>query len=405
MRHNPVSDEWVLYIGPRPGPGKPRDLLQPARTRPRVHERPEVDTSCAFCVGNESKCAPCLETVPPGCSTVPVVGESNSNGSSGGGAWQARVFQNLFPVLHTLGTGQMLPTGVAADVRVRAAGRMEVIVAGRGHNECLALQDPAFGGALVGLWQSRGRAMARTGDGGKDAGTGAAAAAAANPSSMTSSSSVRHIVYFTNHGARAGGSLQHAHWQVVGLQFIPPEMLRLRSAALAYKTSHDGRCCAQCDALQSVLSSDAAASRVVYENACMVAYVAVATQGSTVWVVPKRCGADFLDAPPEEVAALGDALHVVTAALYEAFDDPDYNVTLHSALGGGGSNSSNGFHYYLLVAPHLFADSSLGRFQYGMGCSGFLPEAAAAKLRGALNPKYAAAKLTLDPALQKRAGL
>ena len=80
---------------------------------------------------------------------------------------------------------------------------MEVIVAGRAHNESLALQTAAFAGDLVGMWQARGRAM-------RDADAAAAGA--------EGSAAIKHIVYFTNHGARAGGSLAHAHWQLVGLQ-------------------------------------------------------------------------------------------------------------------------------------------------------------------------------------------
>lgn len=306
IRHNPASDECVLYVK---NSLKPRDYIVSPRGggRCRVHERPPIDPKCPFCPGNEHMTAT----------------EIASNG------W-ARCFANRFPILHPLGTGRR-----TSQREIKAAGRMEVIVAARDHNDCIALQDPEDVLRVVELWRDRYRALLKL-------------------------EATRHVTMFVNHGARAGGSLQHAHFQIVALQFVPPLVMRLvRSQA---------RCpCVMCEAIER------ARDRMIFETDRVAAFAETATHSGTVWIVPKKC-------EPRIGDDLGDfalALHTIAKLAYTAWDDPDFNIALYSAP----KHTSTSFHWYAIYVPHLVEDCSLARIQYGMPATSMLPEIAAATLK------------------------
>ena len=178
IRDNLVADECVLYLGaPADALGatstKPRDTGATARRgggRAATHERPRTSASCPFCPGNERLCADAVAEV---CTAD--------------GAWAARCFENRFPIFHALGSGGARPGANYA----RATARMEVVVAARRHDVDLAQQSADEVGRLVRLARDRARAVA-------------------------GAPGCRHVRVFQNHGSRAGGSLVHAHWQVVG---------------------------------------------------------------------------------------------------------------------------------------------------------------------------------------------
>lgn len=322
IRHNPASDECVLYISR--DSGKPTDYGDSARggKRVRVVERPAIDARCPFCPGNEHKCAPTVaQLVAPD------------------GVWLARCIPNRFPILHKLGTGR-----INDDHEIRAAGRMEVLVADRRHNVCLAQQQPEFVGQLMCLWRERYSRLWRH-------------------------RATRYVTMFANHGARAGGSLQHAHFQVVALQFVPPAVMRLVRA----QASHHH--CSICDAIRRAMAQQ----RVIFKDERVVAFTETATHSGTVWLVPLRCTPTVAEADDGELQAMGAALAFVARAAYIAYDDPDFNLAFYSAP----KNTASSFHWYGVYVPHLVEDCSLARIQYGMAATSVLPELAAQTLRDA----------------------
>ncbi|KAJ8601007.1 hypothetical protein CTAYLR_009340 [Chrysophaeum taylorii] len=312
IRHNPASDECVLYIAQNT---KPRDYVRSPRGggRCRTHERPAREPSCPFCPGNEALCA----------APVAVLGEP----------WVARCFENRYPIFHALGTGRR-----TREHEIRAAGHMEVIVASRRHDVCLAQQTPDEVARLVLLWRDRFSAL---------------------------SPRARYVTQFINHGARAGGSLQHAHFQVVALQFVPPAVMRLVRAQ-----SQAAPGCAICDAVKRARRE----RRVVFD-ADAVAFAETATHSGTVWITT-ACRRRIDDATDHELTAFAHALQAVAKLAYDAFDDPDFNVAIYSAP----TNSTSNFHFYAVYVPHLVEDCSLARIQYGMAATSMLPEIAAKTL-------------------------
>ena len=344
MRRNPCTGEWVLYVTPSESCTKPRDYpSKSTRSRLRAHERAEHDSSCPFCPGNEHLCNGDIFAL-----------------RNGAGEWTARLFENKFPILHAHGTGRVIPsTDAALDERVRAAARLEVLVASRRHNECNALQSGAVVGEMLALLQSRALELVRGPEG----------------------KFTRHFAMFCNHGPRAGGSLQHPHWQMAACQFTPPELLT--GIEVHQRHLEEQSSCVQCAHLAQLLSEPAEASRIVLHNEQFVALCPVAAGGPTVWIVPRRCSPSFLEAREDELQALGSALQQVSAKIYNAYSDPDYNFSIRTTPGSVGGDEQGPFHWYVAVVAHIFEDCSLGKCQFGMAISGLLPEAVAAALREA----------------------
>jgi len=261
LRTNEATEEQVLYV--RPVAVKPRDTASIATTRgggrARTESRPERDASCPFCPGNEAQCS-----------------ELTAQLCDAGGAWTARCFANRFPIFYPPGTGGAAhPQGL--NIPLRAAGQMEVIVCTRRHDAALAEMAPADAGALVVLARDRARHLL-----------------AVRPSDA-SKPSAKQIRIFCNHGARAGGSLLHAHWQCVAVDFVPPEAARFAAA--------QARCAA--DPVAAVL-----AENIVYEDELVVAAAVVAAQAGTVWVAPRACLPCLEACDDATAAAMGAAFCV-----------------------------------------------------------------------------------------------
>lgn len=321
LRSNPATDEVVFYVAPDPSlPAKPRDTGANATRgagRPATRSRPPVDARCPFCPGNEARCSADLATV-----------------HDDGGAWTARAFENAFPIfypLHNVAGG--------AGGRLAARGAMEVLVAARGHNAGLADLPPRRAGELVALARDRFNALSRR-------------------------PGARCVRVFQNHGARAGASISHAHWQVVALGFVPPGALRRAAAQARGEACH-------------VHALMRAPETVVWEDDLAVAFCVVAPRAGTVWVAPRRRLARLGDLTDPECRSLGAGLRCVCRALTDAWDDPDFNLVAHSAAIG----TTGRFQAYVEVAPHRREDASLGTLQYDVPISHLPPEACAAELR------------------------
>lgn len=434
LRHNRVSDEWIVFFGSlwsasSKQPKKPRDYSAP-RTRPRAHERPKYEEKCPFCVGHEMQC----------CRLLAAAIDTHT------GQWHCRCFANRFAVFHALGSAKILPehqfTASGEDsVRVRGAGCMEVIVASRRHDmHAFAHQPPSVVRALVSLWVQRAAYMATRVDNRHIMEPGEARDCSDQKHLQRDRSIVEHVAMFCSHGGRGGGSLSHAHLQLVGLQFVPPEVLRLvqvqRTAAATHGT------CVVCQTVQHGLAAHAKATEqdeteeqkstsatqnlglagddqdsvrkrrktgsppaptlpndscVVFSNENMVAMAVTAVQRGTVWVFPRQCVRNITLLTPAAVRDLADALRFVATAMYIDMDDPDMNVAVWSAPINLPVQIP--FHFYVTLVPHVFEDASLGRLQYGVALNSRAPEETAFLLRKAMN-NHPASQETVGNALR-----
>lgn len=308
LRQNVATREWVIIATGREQ--RPKELSQGKRLS--TAERPAWVAECPFCPGNED----------PDLDVVRIPGE---------GPWQARVIRNKYPALQRDGERKHTLNGI--HQRMSAVGYHEVVVESRRHNTSAALQTPAEVTRVLSAIQSRGRTMAK------------------DPR-------VEHIIYFENHGPRAGATLTHPHAQLTALPVVPYNV-RARSKEARHHFDDTGAC-VYCRMLTDALQDG---SRIVIESDLFTAFVPYAACSPFhIWILPHRHNSSFLKATGEELDDLGKVLHRVLRKLYLGLQDPDYNYIIRSAPVKDVGQGYN--HWYVAILPRLSPSTG---FELGTG--------------------------------------
>lgn len=205
FRSCPATGIWSLHFPlPKPGSGKPRGYA--TRTLDtRTHERPERATPGTFDpfdLDNTHLTPPPTLVVPdPVDPAIPMI----------------RVFANKFPVLTAPSEDDDGGIEGAIEVafvdklfpQVSAVGLHEVVVQHWKLNVCQALMTPQEVQLLWGALHERFKHLQTT-------------------------SHARYVQLMENHGPRSGGSLPHAHSQLLGLPIVPGEQAQRYSVAHSY---------------------------------------------------------------------------------------------------------------------------------------------------------------------------
>ncbi len=183
----------------------------------------------------------------------------------------------------------------------------------------------------------------------------------------------RCVIAFRNHGHEAGTSLDHPHSQIVALDFVPPEVRR-RVALQRRFYKRRGRCYV-CSLIEDERRDG---SRLVLESEGFVALTAYAgvAPGETL-LLPLQHAASFT-ASREALSQQATALHELTLRLRDAFDDPPYNLVLHSAPSRALNDPA--LHWFWQLTPRVTIEAG---FELGTGVrvNPLSPEQAAAMLR------------------------
>jgi UDPglucose--hexose-1-phosphate uridylyltransferase len=324
LRQNIATKEWVIVAPVRAK--RPQELASP--TRPLTSEHPAWEATCPFCPGNEE---PELELM-----RIP-----------DRGSWQVRVLQNKFPVLQREGERKSIQEGLYR--RVSGVGHHEVLIESPRHNTCLALGSPEHVSRILKVCRDRGQVI------GAD-------------------SRIEHIIFFKNHGPRAGTTLAHPHAQIVGLPVVPYD-IRARTYE-ARRFFYDTGECVYCQLWADTFQDG---GRIVVESEHFVAFVPYAA-GSPfhTWVVPRRHEPSFLNATDQELGDLGFVLFQVLRKLYVGLHDPDYNFIIRSAPIHDTGQAY--LHWYIGIVPRVTQATG---FELGSGVfvNTALPEDSAAFLR------------------------
>lgn len=324
LRQNMASKEWVIIASERAQ--RPSDFAAPDREP--TEKRPEWEKKCPFCPGNEE---PELEL-----SRFP---DTES--------WQIRVVQNKFPALSR--EGQRLRSFDDVHRRISGVGAHEVLIETPRHNTCPALESVEEIALMLRIFQERGQLA-------------------------TQDDRIEHIIYFKNHGQRAGTSLVHPHTQLVGLPVVPYSIRsRVENARRFFD---DTGTCVYCQMLQDEYRDG---SRLVAESDYFIAFVPYAAfTPFHLWIIPQSHRSDFLDSTPEELEDLSTILRHVLRKLYFGLNDPDYNYVIRTAPIRDAHQEF--LHWYMTIVPRV---SSTAGFELGSGMfiNTTLPEADAKFLR------------------------
>lgn len=302
LRLNPLTGRWVTLVADR--------AKRPTDFAPRVAQV-EADPSrpCPFCPGNEEATPPALEQV------------------DSEGKWTLRVVPNLFPAFEgdgNLTVRNLGPVHTMAD----ASGIHEVFVITPEHTSGVGtFTDKVIRNVMTAL-RRRFEEHART-------------------------PNVRYTQAFINHGREAGASLSHPHGQILGLPFVPGEILEEERAFERFK----GGCilCATIDA-ERVDNK-----RVVLESEHAVV-VAPYWSGSPyeLLIIPESHDAHLTDSTDDVLTAIGIAVRDSIRMLNNTLGDVAYNLVFHTAP----SHHAGNFHWHVHLWPKL---TTTAGFEKGTG--------------------------------------
>ena len=287
----------------------------------------EADPSrpCPFCPGNEESTPPALE----------------SYGTNG--TWAVRVVPNLYPAFE--GTEPMRVANLGpVFTQASASGVHEVLVFTPDHDASWADLDDKQVGLTMAAIRDRMEDHSR-------------------------SSAVRYTQAIVNHGREAGASLVHPHGQLLGIPFVPGEIVDEEAGFQRF-----GATCLLCTVAEAEADAD---HRVVHDDG-RVLVVCPYWSGSPyeMLVIPRHHDAHLERAEPADVVAVGRALRDALQRLRRASGDTAYNLVFHSAP----HHHRALFHWHVHVLPRT---TSIAGFEQGTGVMINIvpPEHAARELR------------------------
>jgi UDPglucose--hexose-1-phosphate uridylyltransferase len=319
MRLNQLTGRWVTIVADRAG--RPTDFAPRGRQLEADTNRP-----CPFCPGNEESTPPALEAVDEA------------------GSWSIRIVPNLYPAFDGddgFAVRHLGPVHVAA----KASGIHEIFVFSPDHDGGLPDLDDRQASDLMHALKRR----------------------------FVDHANTRHVRYtqaIVNHGHEAGASLSHPHGQLLGLPFVPGEVLDEERAFARFVGG-----CVLCTTVEAEISSG---ERIIFANDDVVVMCPY-WSGSPyeLLFVPRRHEQHLQDADDDSLDAMGRALRDATAFLNQALGDIAYNVGFHTAPHQHGGE----FHWHVHLWPNLH---TIAGFERGTGVliNVVPPEQAAEVLRG-----------------------
>jgi UDPglucose--hexose-1-phosphate uridylyltransferase len=326
LRRDPVSGRWVIISTDR-------------RKRPNDFRFERASTlgrdQCPFCPGHEDL-------------TPHEVLAYRQNGSAPNTpGWELRVVPNKFPALQVEGTLDREPDGMFD--RMNGIGAHEVIIETPHHDRSLAvMSEPEIERVL---WAYRERILDLKRDG-----------------------RLRYILVFKNHGAAAGATLEHTHSQLIALPIVPDFLRQELSGARRHFEVKER--CVFCDVVHEDLLDG---RRIIQENADIVALAPYAPRFAfETWLLPRRHGARFEEAPRHEYESLARMLKSVLQRMDRALETPPYNLIVHTSPFS--EDTGDFYHWHVEIMPKL---TRVAGFEWGTGfyLNPTSPEEAAQALR------------------------
>jgi UDPglucose--hexose-1-phosphate uridylyltransferase len=318
MRLNPLTGRWVTLVAER--------AQRPSDFAPRAGKvEADTDRPCPFCPGHEEATLPAFETLDEG------------------GQWRMRVIPNLYPafdgeaafIVHHLG-----PVHVTAE----ANGVHEVFVYTPDHDGGLDQLDDDDAAEMMHMLQRR---LDQHG----------------------AAPGIRYTQVIVNHGREAGASLVHPHAQILGLPFVPGEILEEERAFTRFAGG-----CVICTTIEAELASG---ERVVFADddvACITPFWSAAPY--ELLIMPRRHETHLQHADPSSLESMGRAIRDAIGHLEAAIGDVAYNIGFHTAP----HEHSGEYHWHVHVWPNLVTQAGFERGT-GVMINVMDPERAAEMLR------------------------
>ncbi|HEV2361413.1 MAG TPA: HIT domain-containing protein [Acidimicrobiales bacterium] len=328
LRLDPLSGRWVTVSTDRAERG--------VAFSPRIPGADEVDgRPCPFCPGNEEESPPALETYGPT------------------GAWLVRVVPNLYPAFEGDEPFVVEHRG-PVFTEAAASGIHEVLVLSPDHHTAWdALSDEQCNLVMAAL---RDRIEEHQNTAG-----------------------LRYSQAIVNYGRQAGASIEHPHGQLLGIPFVPRELVDEQAGFARFAGG-----CLLCTA---AASEERNGYRMVHESDHAVTFCPY-WSGSPyeMLVVPRTHSAHLHRCPTPDLIGVGHELRRALRTLTNHLGDVAYNIVFHSAP----YRASGIYHWHVHILPKL---TTRAGFELGTGVliNIVSPEKAAEDLRLAAAGKRVAA--------------
>ncbi|MDO8363765.1 MAG: galactose-1-phosphate uridylyltransferase [Actinomycetota bacterium] len=318
LRLNPLTGRWVTIVADR--------AERPSDFAPRLAQV-EADSSrpCPFCPGNEEATLPALETL------------------DAGGHWRMRVIPNLYPAFdgdEPFAVHHQGPVHVEAE----ASGIHEVFVYTPLHDGGVHLLSDDDAGEMMQMLQRRLQEHAST-------------------------THVRYTQAIINHGREAGASLAHPHGQLLGLPFVPGEILEEQRAFTRFEGG-----CILCATVEAELVDGKRVMFATDDVVCVSPYWAGTPY--ELLLIPRSHDLHLTDSSAPTLRAMGVAVRDSLIALREVHGDIAFNLVFHTAP----HHYNGSYHWHIHLFPNLVTTAG---FERGTGVMINIvpPETAAAQLR------------------------
>jgi UDPglucose--hexose-1-phosphate uridylyltransferase len=294
----------------------------------------QADTSqpCPFCPGNEENVTPALET------------------RGADGEWLVRVVPNRYPAFE--GNAPFVVTNRGpVFTQATAGGIHEVFVLSPNHQNSWSMLSDEQTSAVMTAIKDRIEEHSQI-------------------------PGLRYSQAIVNAGREAGASIEHPHGQLLGMSFVPRELVEEQAGFARFA----GRCllCTTVDAEENVNH------RVVYADE-RVLVICPFWSGAPyeMLVVPRNHGPHLHHSSQADLVAVGRALRIALARLRDVVGDIAYNLVFHSAP----YRAPEPYHWHVHVVPKL---TTVAGFELGTGV-----------LINIVNPEEAAHELAVqDPVAQ-----
>lgn len=320
MRLNPLNGRWVTIVAERSE--RPTDFA------PRLQQvETEPNRPCPFCPEHTEDRDATLETF-------------DANGK-----WKMRVVPNKYPAFS--GDEPMAVRNIGpVHMMSEASGIHEVFVFTPNHDARLGEMSDSDVGEMMDVLKER-------------------------LLQHQSTPNIRYTQAIVNHGREAGASLAHPHGQILGLPFVPGEILDEERAF--------GRFAGGCILCATVEAERVDGKRVVLETEeSLVLCPYWSGMPYELLIIPKHHDAHLTDASTDSLHSVGVAIKRTLLTLNAALGDVAFNLGFHTAPG----HHSGTYHWHVHVWPKMVTTAG---FERGTGVLINIvpPEEAAETLRGA----------------------
>lgn len=306
--------------------------------RPKLTGKIEVEEqkiSCPFCPGNEYLTPPAHLVYVKDSKGVKEVKDENSNRVKN---WIIRCFSNLYPAFTRNTATRTYSPWIYGD----PYGYHEVVVESPNHNDNLwNIEVKQLSLAFKAIFK---RAL-----------------------DIQNDDKVKYVSIFKNHGAQAGASIVHPHFQIIAVTLIPDVI-----AEEAKKLKEDN--CTYC----KVAKIERESPRYILTNKEFIVLTPWASRNPyELLILPIKHMDTPLKMNRESITALAETLTLTFKAFNKLLGNIDFNLWIHHAP------KNYDFHWHIEVVPKTTTWAGL-ELSTGIFINTLPPEKAAKEFREAL---------------------